>query len=177
MKILCTGNPSGTGIAQSLQNLYPDATFISRANGHDLTTKDGIDRFKNLLPDYDVFINHSQLVGDLQRQLLKHARQIWSKGHVINIGSILEFPKWQFIDPDGAEEKRQLRELSLELNTEFFKTTHLILGGLQSCNGDPLRIHTDRVAETIQWVLDNANHIPLIYLDKVSDELVSRYLK
>lgn len=176
MKILCTGNPT-IGIAQSLQKLYPDTTFISRASGYDLTTKDGIDKFKELLPNYNVFINHSQLEGDLQRQLLMYVRHAWVTGHVVNVGSILEFKKWEFIGPEAAEEKRLLRDLSLELSSENFKTTHLIVGGLQSCNNDPLRIHTDRIAETIKWILENENHVPLMYVDKVSDELVKRYLK
>lgn len=176
MKILCTGNPS-FGIAQSLQNIYPDITFISRSNGYDLTTDEGIEKFRNLLPEFDVFINHAQLVGDIQRQLLTYSKELWTSGHVINIGSVMEFPKWEWIEPATAEEKRKLRDLSLELSSEHFKTTHLIVGGLQSCNNDPLRIHTDRIAETIKWVLENENHIPLLYVDHVSDELIKRYLK
>lgn len=176
MKILCTGNPSG-GIAQSLRNIYPDITFVSRTNGYDLTSENGIEKFKALLPNFNVFINHSQLEGDFQRQLLLHASQAWTNGHVISIGSVLEFPKWEFIEPEAAKEKRRLRDLSLALSSEHFKTTHLIVGGLQSCNDDPLRIHTDRIAETIKWILENENHIPLMYVDHVSDELVNRYLK
>ena len=176
MKILCTGNPKD-GIAKSLQTIYPDATFISRANGYDLTTSQGLAKFQEMLPNYNVFINHSQLVDNAQCTLLSCANELWSSGHVVNIGSVLEFRKWEFIEPVAAEEKRKLRDLSLELNTEFFKTTHLIVGGLQSCNADPLRIHTDRVAETIKWVLENKNHIPLLYVDHVSDELIKRYLK
>lgn len=176
MKILCTGNPT-FGIAQSLQKLYPDTVFVSRTNGYDLTTEEGLTKFKNLLPEFDVFINHSQLPGDLQRTLLTCTREAWTCGHVVNIGSVMEFPKWEWIEPAAAEEKRKLRDLSLNLSTEYFKTTHLIVGGLQSCNNDPLRIHTDRVAETIKWVLENENHIPLLYVDHVSDELVKRYLK
>ena len=176
MKILCTGNPKN-GIAQSLQLLYPNTTFISRSNGYDLSTTEGLEKFCNLLPNFNVFINHSQLEGDLQRQLLTVVSQAWTQGHVVNIGSVLEFKKWEFIEPAAAEEKRKLRDLSLELSSEHFKTTHLIVGGLQSCNDDPLRIHTDRVAETIKWILENENHIPLLYVDHVSDELVNRYLK
>jgi len=176
MKILCTGNPSGPGIASSLAKLYPDITFISRSTGYDFNNTEAFDQFKNILPNYDVFINHSQLIGNAQRKLLSIAREVWTSGHVVNIGSILEFPKWYWIDPDSAEEKIQLRDLSLDLSSEHFKTTHVIVGGLQSWDNDPLRIHTDRVAETIKWILENQNHIPLIYVDHVSDELVNRYM-
>lgn len=176
MKILCTGNPS-FGIAQSLQKIYPDTTFISRSNGYDLTTEEGVNKFKKLVLEYEVFINHSQLESDHQRQLLNYTKQVWTTGHVINIGSVIEFNQWEWIEPTVAEEKRQLRDLSLSLSSEHFKTTHLIVGGLQSCNDDPLRIHTDRIAETIQWVLENQNHVPLMYVDHVSDELIERYRK
>lgn len=176
MKILCTGNPSA-GIAQSLKLLYPTTTFISRSNGYDLTTQHGLDKFKSLLPNYEVFINHSQLAGNSQSQLLTMVSETWTHGHVINIGSVLEFKRWEFIEPSTAEEKRKLRNLSLELSSEHFKTTHLIVGGLHSHNTDPLRMHTDRVAETIKWILENKNHIPLLYVDHVSDELIQQYIK
>lgn len=175
MKILCTGNPN-FGIAQSLQKIYPDTTFISRTTGYDLTTDEGIDKFKQLITNYDVFINHSQLENDIQRKLLMHTKEAWLTGHVINIGSVIEFKQWEWIEPIAAEEKRQLRELSLSLSSEHFKTTHLIVGGLQSCNDDPLRIHTDRIADTTKWILENENHIPLMYVDHVSDELIKRYI-
>jgi len=176
MKILCTGNPKD-GIACSLKAIYPDTTFISRSNGYDLTTPAGLNKFKSLLPDYDIFINHSQLQGNLQSQLLTLVSKAWTHGQVVNIGSVLEFKKWEFIEPTAAEEKRKLRDLSLELSSEHFKTTHLIVGGLQSYNNDPLRIHTDCVAETIKWILENRNHIPLLYVDRVSDELIKQYIK
>jgi hypothetical protein len=176
MKILCTGNPT-SGIAQSIQKLYPETMFVSRSNGYNLTTDEGIEKFKKLLPDYNVFINHAQLTGTTQCNLLNITRDLWATGYVINIGSVIEFKRWEWLEPKAAEEKRKLRDLSLELNSEHFKTTHLIVGGLQSCNNDPLRIHTDRIAETIKWILENENHVPLLYVDHVSDELIKRYLK
>ena len=175
MKILCTGNPT-VGIAQSLQRLYPETTFISRTNGYDLLTPEGLDKFKSILPDFNVFINHSQLEGTAQIILLDLVKECWTSGHIINIGSVIEFDKWSWIDPTAAEEKRKLRDRSLELSTEFFKTTHLLVGGLQSCDSDPLRMHTDSVADTIQWILENKIHIPLMYVDRVSDELTNKWL-
>jgi len=174
MKIICTGNPKD-GLAKSLQKIYPDITFISRATGYDLTEQVNLERFKNLLPFYDVFINHSQLVNDLQCSLLRAVKEVWSEGHVINIGSVLEFAAWEWIDIESASEKRKLRDLSLELSTEKFKTTHLILGGFQKDNGDASRIHTDNIANTIKWILEYDCHIPLLYVDKISDELIQHY--
>lgn len=176
MKILITGNPTH-GIAKSLQQLYPNATFISRSNGYDLHSSEGIEKFKELLASHTVFINHSQLYKNTQIKLLNIASEVWTHGHVINIGSVMEFKKWEWIEPEAAEEKRQLRERSLELSSENFKTTHLIVGGLSKDNWDSMRIHTDRVAETIKWILENDNYIPLMYVDKVSDELINRYRK
>jgi hypothetical protein len=177
VRIICTGNPTA-GIARSIQKIYPDTTFISRSNGYDLTTAEGVDKFKDIISNFDVFINHAQLQGTtIQRDLLQYTKDLWIEGYVINIGSVIEFKRWEWLDPAAAKEKRQLRDLSLELSSEHFKTTHLIVGGLQSSNRDPLRIHTDRVAETIKWILENENHIPLIYVDHVSDELIDLYTK
>jgi hypothetical protein len=176
MKIICTGNPT-KGIAKSIKELYPETYFVSRSNGYDLSTDTGLYSFKKMLPYYDVFINHSQLKGDTQSKLLKCAREVWATGHVINIGSVMEFPQWEWIEPVAAEQKRQLRDLSLSLSSEHFKTSHVIVGGLQSSNNDPLRIHPDQVAKTIKWILENENHIPLMYVDKVSDQLIEHYRK
>jgi hypothetical protein len=171
MKILCTGNPVA-GIAKELQSLYPDTCFISRTNGYDLSTIEGIDKFKELLPNYDVFINHSQLLPGTQQLLLQHAYAIWNSGHVINIGSVLEFKQWEWIEPDAAEDKRQLRERSLALGNELFKTTHLIIGGIR--DNDICRMHPVHVAKAIMWILENEVHIPMLYIDKLSNEVLSK---
>ena len=175
MKIICTGNPAD-GICKYIKGLYPDTMFISRSNGYDLSTVEGMDKFSALLPDYDVFINHSQLVPAAKAKLLRHANQAWTTGHVINIGTVIEFEKWEWIHPAVAEEKRQLRELSLTLLTEHFKTTHLIVGGLSSCDSDPLRLAPEQVALAIKWILESSSYIPLIYVDRISDELINNWI-
>ena len=60
MKILITGNPK-IGLASELFKLYPDATFISRENGYDLTTREGYHKLGEIVKDYDIFINSSAL--------------------------------------------------------------------------------------------------------------------
>ena len=174
MKIICTGNPTA-GICKYIKELYPDTMFVSRSNGYDLSTVEGLDKFNLLLPGYDVFINHSQLVPGVQAALLSHANHVWTAGRVINIGTVIEFKKWEWIEPAVAEEKRQLRELSLALLTENFRTTHMIVGGLSSCDDDPLRLDPEQVALAIKWILESPSYIPLIYVDRISDELISNW--
>ena len=60
MKICVTGNPN-FGIALELANLYPDATFICRDSGYDLTTDIGRERCAAAAVKHDVFINNSAL--------------------------------------------------------------------------------------------------------------------
>lgn len=70
MKILVTGNPT-FGLAAEIFNLYPDATFISRSNGYDLTTKEGFNKVEQIISNYDVFINCSALWKFHQTLLLE----------------------------------------------------------------------------------------------------------
>lgn len=175
MKILCTGNPS-KGICEFLKELYPDMTFISRTSGYDLNSLEGQEKFKNIIAEYDVFINHSQLGRGVQSKLLQITRDVWDRGQVINIGSVIELKKWQWIEPDAAKDKIELKELSLDLLTEDFRTTHMMVGGLISCDGDPLRMDPRDVALGIKWVIESKTDIPLIYLDRISDELTNRWM-
>jgi 1-acyl-sn-glycerol-3-phosphate acyltransferase len=63
MKILITGNPK-SGLASELFKLYPDATFISRESGYDLTTREGYRKLGEIVKDYDIFINSITLPWD-----------------------------------------------------------------------------------------------------------------
>lgn len=174
-KIICTGNIHAPSITHYLQKLYPDTTFISRSTGYDLSTDTGLQQFKELLPNYNVFINHSQLVPGAQETLLKYAHEKWTAGHVINLGSILEFEKWSWHDPAAAEEKRSLRELSLALSDELFKTTHLIVGGLQTADNDFI-LQPEKVANIIKMIIESDCHIPLMYVDNINTRLTNQYL-
>jgi hypothetical protein len=176
MKILCTGNPTRPGIAQALSKKFNNITFIFRSNGFDLTTDDGIEQYKDLLLSHDVFINCSQVCLGSQENLLRIARSIWDQGRVINIGSVLEFKRWEWIDPVTAKEKRDLRDLSIELCSEHFKTTHLIVGGFQDREiTDPLKFDPSCIADTIEWILNSDLHIPIMSVDRLTDIKIAHW--
>ena len=163
-KVLCTGNPdSPYTIANGIKKLYPDATFIHRSNGWDLTNID--DRLIQEFKKHNTFINASYVGPGIQSQLLSWCNESNKFYDVINIGSTHEY------DSLGTEDYKQskidLREKGLSLNTFRFKTCHLILGLIRSYSGEfagePLEV--DQIAGMIKWILDNEHGIPLITLD------------
>ena len=90
MKILITGNPT-FGLASELFKLYPDATFVSRESGYDLTTRDGYRKLGEIIKDYDIFINSSALWKFNQTLILesvyKKCLEIKHDMRIICIGS------------------------------------------------------------------------------------------
>lgn len=173
-KIICTGNAIAPSITFYLKRLYPNIKFISRTTGYDLSTQDGLDKFKEILPEYNIFINHSQLLPGVQATLLKYARESWTHGHVINLGSILEFEKWGWVDPESAVDKHALRELSLSLSSEHFKTTHMLVGGLRTFDNEFI-LDPSKVANMIKFVIECECYIPLICVDNINDELEHKW--
>ena len=59
-KILIAGNKD-YGLAKELYKLYPDAEFLSRSTGYDLTSSDGQKRCADRVLEFDIFINCSAL--------------------------------------------------------------------------------------------------------------------
>jgi hypothetical protein len=175
-KIVCTGNPDTSGIAKYLKIIYPTTIFVSRGTGYDLSTYDGIEKFTSLLSDCNIFINHSQLPPTGQQELLLLAKKHWTQGHVITIGSVLEFEKWKWIEPEVHEEKNRLKNLSLELSEEYFKTTYITIGGLKKNDNDQTRLDPKKVAEVIKWIIESDLHIPLIYVDRLNNNLTQQWL-
>lgn len=175
-KILCTGNPDVPGIARHIREIYPQTKFLSRSSGYDLNTDSGIIEFKSLLPEFDIFINHSQIAPGVQENLLLSARKVWSSGHIFTIGSVLEFEQWSWIEPEVTYEKNLLKTLSLQLSEENFKTTYITIGGLKKHDNDNMRLDPVKVAEVIKWILDKDLYIPLIYVDNLSNDLTNEWL-
>jgi len=178
MKILCTGNIYKT-IPYNLSKLFSNIDFISRSNGYNLDTIEGRTQFKNIIVNYDVFINHSELPDDGQYELLSIVHEVCKTIKVINIGSVLELEEWAWYNPQTHIVKNKLKKLSLSLNSEKFKTTHLILGGLVSLDSkyDHQRLNGMQVAEVIKYIIDSPINIPLIHIENTNDELRAYYSK
>jgi hypothetical protein len=168
IKIICTGNPNEEGISKALQQLYPNTMFVSRKSGYDLLTADGINKFIQLVKEYNVFVNCSQVAFGIQEKLLNIVIQQWTEGNIFNIGSVLEFNKWQHLDIITSQEKLRLRDASINACTSKLKTTHMIVSGFRDrSNADISRMDPMRIVEAIQWVLNSEAHIPLISIAKV----------
>ena len=89
-KVCITGNPA-TGMAKELALIYPNATFISRSTGYDLTTARDQERCADICLEHDVFINSSALWKFNQTVLLDTvykkcmAADHWM--HIVCVGS------------------------------------------------------------------------------------------
>jgi hypothetical protein len=79
-RILITGNPN-SGLAKSMYSLWPDAVFVSRLNGWDLTDDSRKRDLGQKLLNYDVFINNSALWKYHQVLLLK---EVYSAAKLAN---------------------------------------------------------------------------------------------
>ena len=90
MKILISGNRN-YGLAKELTSFYPEATFLSRSTGADLTQPEGQKICEDLILDHDVFINCSALWKFNQTILLDQVYKSCVKNnhfpHIICIGS------------------------------------------------------------------------------------------
>lgn len=177
-KIICTGNPNKEGIPSAVYKIFPETTFISKSNGYDLTSEDGKEKFKNIIKNYNVFMNVAQLSNGAQEDLLHIAYDAGMQGHVFNIGSIAEYKRWEWYDKKYTEEKRKLREASLDLCSEYFKTTHIIVGGFQdNSNSDINRMDPSEIVKAIDYVLKSNVNIPLIGIEKINDSEMQNQLK
>ena len=177
-KILCTGNPIKPGIPNAVNKHFSNVTFVSLSNGYDLNTEEGQHKFNAIIKDFNVFINVAQLTNGSQEKLLKIAHASGMKGNIFNIGSIAEYKRWEWYDANYTKEKRSLRESSLDLCTEFFKTTHSIVGGFQdSTSVDPSRMDPVEIVNAIKYILSSNVNIPLIGIEKINDIVMQEQLK
>lgn len=176
-RILCTGNPNKTGIAKSIASEFPTADFLYLSMGVDLLSQTGQDYFKSIISNYNVFVNISQLKNNTQETLLRIAHEAGMKGHVFNIGSIAEYKRWEWYDSNYTTEKRQLRETSLDLCSELFKTTHIVVGGFQdSSNDSPHRMDPNEIVKIIKYALESPINIPIVGIEKIIDKEMKEHL-
>ncbi len=177
IKILSTGNPNKDGLAKQLSLEFPQSYFLHQSMGVDLTTDQGQDYFRSIVNDYDVFVNLSNIKNNIQEKLLRIAHEAGMKGHVFNIGSIAEYRRWEWYDQNYTDEKRKLRELSLELCSESFKTTHIIVGGFQDAqDNSPSRMDPIEIVKMIKYILESPISIPIVGIEKIIDKEMKEIL-
>lgn len=176
-KIICTGNPNIAGIAQEIQKIFPDTTFVSRTTGYDLSTTEGIKNLKKIIPNYNVFINNSYVGLGVQETILRNVRDLWTTGYVFNIGSLIEYDKFGYHNITRYREKNQLKSLGIEYTDENFKVTHITVGGFKSGvkprsvdNMDPKYI-----VDAINWILNAPFQVPVIGIQQMSDQIREYY--
>ena len=164
-RVICTGNPDRPfTIAGGIKKLYPNATFLHKSNGWDLTDPLIELRIKEQFSKHNMFINASYINPGIQYRLLELCNQSVKYCDVINIGSTHEYDKL------GSEaykkSKLNLRDLSLNLNTARFKTCHLILGHLKTSNdAHDRQISIDTICNMIPWVFEQSFEIPIMGID------------
>lgn len=174
IKIICTGRPGHGGITASLEKIYPETLFVSKSSGYDLTSESDYNKFKNLIKDYNVFVNNAQIELGFQEKVLKDVFDVWSKnniqGHIFSIGSIMEIDEWTWLDEVTSKEKLGIRNTGLKLNSEMIKTTHVIISGFNRYGPEAdVKIDPDDIVRTIQFILEVKIDIPLIYVEKTND--------
>lgn len=176
-KILCTGNPSDIGIAMEIKKLYPNTKFLSRTSGYDLSTDQGLDALRMLLPEYNVFINNAYIMPGRQLDILKVIIDKWTTGNVFNIGSIDEYERYGTTNRSNQIEKNQLKEYGINHTNEKLKITHITVGGFKSEHkpGSMPNMHPKHIAETIQWILNAEFEVPVIGVQQITDYVRNWY--
>lgn len=166
IKILCTGNPDHRTIASGIKKIFPYASFASRSTGFDLRMWDQESEqyFRKNIVKYNILINSSFIANGAQQKILEVTSQEWKTGHVINIGSTAEYEGRKSTLPQTyCIQKRSLRDLSLSLNSKYFKTTHMIVGGINDgLSGHEQWLDPIAIAEVIKYVIESKIQIPII---------------
>jgi len=171
MRLLISGNPE-KGLAKSMKAIWPDATFVSRANGWDLTIDTRRKDLADLALEHDVFINNSAL-WRYHQSLLMHDVYVQAKqkSHplkIICIGSTTDRTRkgsdWLY-----QQEKIALRNLcnSLALTSVWVggpRVTLISFGTLSNNkhkHPDRTCMDIDQAAGYIQWVLSQPDGVAI----------------
>ena len=168
-KILIAGNKN-YGLAKELYKLYPDAEFLSRTTGCDLTSSEGQKRCADRVLEFDIFINCSALWKFNQTVLLdtvyKKCTENNHRPYIICIGSTTDRVKkggaWLY-----NAEKKALRDYcnTLGMNGVWGaapKITLISFGSLSNVQAKhPNRKCLDITvaASYIKWLIDQPDYI------------------
>ena len=156
-KVVCTGNPERPGtLASGFKKLFPDAVFLCRSTGWDLTDlKNNEEKLIDVFKKCNTFLNCSYIGPMVQSELLAICQKTVKFCDVVNIGSTHEY------DGYGTKSyqlsKLDLREHSLKFNTFRLSTCHFMLGGIKN-DASPEKedwLDIDLICQTIvsQWDL------------------------
>ena len=164
LKILIAGNKN-YGLAKELSKLYPDAEFLSRTTGYDLTSSKDQQRCAERVLEFDIFINCSALWKFNQTVLLdtvyKKCTENSHRPYIICIGSTTDRVKkggaWLY-----NAEKKALRDYcnTLGINGVWGsapKVTLISFGSLSNVQDKhPTRtcLDIDRAATYIKWLIE-----------------------
>lgn len=168
-RVVCTGNPNKPfTIAESVKKIYPDATFLHRSCGYDLSNLNAetCEVLTKVFKNHNTFINASYIGAGVQSALLNLCNQSTKICDVFNIGSTNEY--------DGlgnsiyAKSKIELQNQSLRLNSYRFKTCHLVVGSIKKSpeNQNQNCIEPDEICSLIQWVMQQRYHVPIVSIDQ-----------
>jgi hypothetical protein len=168
-KVICTGNPSDPStLASGFVKIFPNATFIHRSAGWDLTDHSAESRtkLKELFSQHNTFINASYIAPHVQSYLLEVCNQSVKFCDVFNIGSTHEY------DGLGSEDYKQsklsLQNNSLQLNNYRFRTHHVIVGRIKKTS-DPESnngLNIPVICSIVPWILQQPFEVPLICIDQ-----------
>ena len=86
-KIFCTGNVKRKTVAYGLTELFPDTFSASLATGWDFTDNSIIEKFRETILKYDVFVNSAYVNPSVQNRLMDIVFREWMRenirGHII----------------------------------------------------------------------------------------------
>lgn len=182
MRICSTGNPT-FGLAKEIAGIFPNATFLSRSSGFDLTKKDDQERAALIAAGHDVFINCAALWKFHQTVLLdavfKVAIEKNPDMHIICIGSTTDkvnnSKPWLY-----NAEKKALRDYCNTLSigsvwSTYPKVSYISFGTLtnnQSKHPDRKCLDIINAARYIKWLIDQPKNINIneISIDPMQDD-------
>jgi len=170
-KILITGNRE-KGLSSELAKIWPDATFVSRTNGYDLSKPEQITRVAETCLFHDVFINNSALWKFNQVLMLDKAYKVAKSAkhniRIICIGSTTDRAT-KGSDWIYQQEKKALRSFCTSLNLMSTwqggpQVTLLSLGTLtnmQEKHPDRMCMDIALAASYVKWIVDQPDHMTI----------------
>ena len=183
MKILVAGNKN-YGLAISVADLYPDATFLSRSSGYNLGKHEVRHQVAEMSLEYDVVLLISALGEFKQTLLAESIATQWVKeahtGYLIALGSSADTPvkgtKWSYPVEKKAL-RAYMRQLSQAVSSDTppnWKTTYLSPGNMHTTKQDEKmpdtpKLDVNYVAEVIDWLINQPKNVNIseLCLDRI----------